>query len=1616
MTSTNAMQKHPGLKPMQQTTRWTFNAALSILNNSVPPHIHDALDEFLIHSKDVILLPLPFQKSESDKPMPSTTKETSIRGVLFTDVELNVPMANELSEKLCVDSREALRVISQTQLRIPVAEESTHKLQSLTFKLTDDRGNQEKTNSLVFYASVILRERRTVVQLAAECFRQSFLESSSSTIRNLGRSIDIDANYLSSAISCLHDVASSIQKSPYDSQDSTDLDTLVYTENILYMLELLGFLCEVLLTIPPEFVPVKLWFEFMDATDFMVSLGPRINNRESFVLLQALSTIVTLQVLNLNSSFDINDSSYLNDGVLFAKINEIVVSHESNSIVSYAWLITLFKKSVIIQELKNAQESFTKSISHKTIQSTIATLVQHLESASVFEDIILLHKFLNFSDIFSAVLADLLTAALPVMPMTAETATCVQEVLGLAPPTAVEKFFASEEARNAIILARAKFPVLISPYLKLISINGKFAHDEMAVLNSYMSVFNKADFERMYEIDSENTDLVKLSLMIDIYPPYELKNKMSLLLKPETKAKIVPSAQPDKILVTFLHTFSGWAFLGRVTQNISKSFNVDDKQKLVILQDILQVLCKTTGDIGQECQQPLLDALSAYIDDSDIVEILFRLFEQGLHNRSVVISEHLLRLFTNLLPSISSRLWPYLSNSSLLLSGGKESFMSVMFGSIEMIEGDYSFTIALTKFVHSLTCHSLHAQDGYPESHKSEILLNIVDHLVLLFESFSNCKFNDGLQRLELGVLILDAFRKILEITFNTTAFKTPAKRPVCVFHASARRILDAFLVSDGATARAASPILQTISHLAQHANYYEFRDVTGSMSQIWIKKVCTFSELLIDIRSILDMPPSQFERDWFTKLQDLVTIYARGSFKKPILDLITALSGAKWDKEPMPLMLSHLGMKHSEILLHSLAFDLDNAFESFSIKIAVYDLICSIMEANQQGMSVLFISGRNVFGDFKNARKNGKQSSLLVLLMKNVHDIKYYPATVTTHLLDAIALAFNSWTVSGHDESDLALLDEFFKLVKSYEVPSELKTSEDLILASYQNKVFAKTLELLSYILFTSKEEKIQQKIVSCLVDQDFISKLPGFFSVKNHRLGLRARVFEEFEVAFPGFQLAQFESSFQKRNRYGNRTVYDLEFMDSLFGGNDVWPVLSKKVEECSANIQNFVSQVDLVKSLGALLTSFCRKQAGKLLADYFALVPKLLAVDDIVDDSSDVHGQQLGLVRAELAFLITFSIHNHTSITKEPSVAMDIIREAVDILGEGDNAHKKDTPASKLLYRLLFIALLILKDDPDLVVSRYSVLDGLFRLAVAAKASYIIVNVQNAAYHARAGHSKHEGQFMETLNDLRLILCIFKQFVELPLPRAMQAYFLKAFEDYKTVEHFLGLYSFSHLILVDDQPAFSYYSLMFLQTLLNVEVLAEAYANTELFKVLRASYISKPLREGGVSVESSPQLQRNWTEGILPILTASFKGPGDKAEVIKTLADFGNQIAFCIDAWSRDSSSLRISSALTWETTQILFIYKTLKDVLKAENVHFEGANGVDMAILPGLELPQKREDFVDYVSNLLKHPKFLSSRIVPSSVEEVLMMADRDGKFDQFVAQLLSEISELKEFFK
>lgn len=1606
-------------RPMELSPSWTFALALALLRAGSERSSLEAMDKFLDQNKAILLLPLPFSNEEKSLiPAPSKDRnEVNLRGVVYSEITLDDnSAATKISELLAVDRNEILRIIVQTKLRLPLDSVKKSSPQYILSRLPDDSAIEAEKFRIQTYISAILTERRTVLRLLAECFNSRFKENSSRVIHSIGNAPVMDMEYLKAAIQALNHFIDGNRHI----NDET-LRDLISGEALLHVTQLLKFVYEIVLSLGTSLKTiVEDWFTVMRKSMFCLSLGPKIRDRESFVILQSLCIIISLQLLGLDNDFtEGNAGSYINDPKAFQVVDDAVSNHCSNHIVQYAWLLLSHKKTILLEEFQEVNSSFLQIIPLAQTQAAVGSLRSKLQSVSIFEEIQDLHKALAFDEIFSITLSNLILLALPVISVTDDASRVIREVMSAAPAFCVERFFVNPEAARVVTLARAKFPYAISPFLNFAAINGLFAFEELKNLKSFMYSFNSQDAITNYEIDSDNTDLIKLTNAVDINPPYEGKNKLSLYMEAGTKAKVFDIGDNNQSLVMFLHDYNGWAFLGRVIENISKSFEVSSDEKITILTDVFSLIGRVCEQVGPNETSSLLDYMSSFSDESDIVDVIFRILEQAMHDRFVDLSERILSVLLALVLVIPQRIWAYLNTSSLLAYGGKEGLITILFNSVESKRGYYNFSITLVKFVSALAENCLSISTDYPEASKSEILAAFTRHLNYVLENCVNCKFHDGLQKLELGVLILNVFKQMLETIYCIGPKQKPIEKPTRVFSAAADCILVAFLDSESNVTSCAELIFQLIDFLSSTVANFEARDPTSFLLELWADSAFSFSKLLLAIRRSKGVQGiGLFERQMFNKLPKLVSIYLRiGTYRKSVLKLMTTLMSGFYKDGDTPSMLSHLGPTGSKALLRSLTCDLSNSFDDFAIKIAIYDFLCSMMEANQQGLSVLLISGQDVFGDFSSDKHNentADQILLLSILKNNVMEVEYYPSSVSVHLLDAIALAFNSWTTATENESDVAFISRLVSMIREFEKPRLSDPDFDFIDASYRCKVMSKIAEILSLVLFTTKNQKSAKLLTETLTQKSFIEKLPMLFEVTDYDYEKYAQTHTRFESLFPKYKLSQFTTAMQQRNRFGPSAVYDLQILDFLFGMHPQWGSMRQDIVQCSANLQFFNTQVSLHKSFGALITTFCRRAQDSVVVEYFEFIPRLLTTRNPVDEYTEQFDAQQHYERIELAFYLFYAINNNTNAQIKPQTAIPILSACVDVLKSSTKKvtfESREGESQKSILRISYLALSNLKDSFDLISTNFRIFEEFFEYVIAQGTTNIVIELQNDVYLSRT--KKKKSNINGKLDYLRLMLSVLKLYMAFDMIPSSRAKLIDTLAKHGTIDALRSLYSFAHLILVNDDPVFAQLSLMFTQELLLADLFLQHHLDLKLFIVIRESVISQPLRAGGINIENAPQLHQNWTNGILPILVMCLAKGQNVNEVLLTLKVFAKQIEYCVDLWSRDSASLKVSSACVIETSQLIYIYQFLSGMNRAEQLGTPAPSDVDMPFVPGLDTQQRRNDFVNFVSNLLKHPKFLMSRIVPSSAEEKALQKTNDKGYIAFVDNLINEIVTLKE---
>lgn len=1605
------------LRQLQPTHLVTFDVVLrAVSSESQDSVILNSLDPFLLQCRDLLLDPQPFEavKDKASSPIPKGTKDIVIRNILYPGItETNIEDANKLANMFNLDPKETLRIVVQTSERIPSKHDP--QVKKLKSKLPDDRQRCLREERLYTYAKMIFQERRTVISLVIELLNNKNNSDTTSTVRNLGREIYSSMDYVIKVMKKLN-VLSQQLVADFEAMDSLlefassefDFTSLYYKEELLYTLALLRELVEILFRNPDiNNDIVSEWFKIMELTSFMSEINSHLDLHETFTLMRSLSTLITILVLDVENA----EPCYINDSNSFKHINTVVTeSSNTNAVSLYAWSLVLLRK---YYSIKDTDQLF--ALSEVEFVSTINNLNARCVSLDMYKALNALVGILKNEFVYTAIISSVLYAALPVIPISNETVSMIVEVLKHCHNVVIERFFNSPDFEKFLIVARTKFPMVLSPWLKLASINGQFALHEFNELRSLMTNMKLSDLAAIYDIDSENSELVTVNKVVDIYPPYETNKKLSLMIDANTKAKLLPSTSESEELVTFLHKYDGWAFIGRVLENLSKCFDSTDNEKTETTLDIINLFKSVLNDSSIEEARNVIERASAYTDDSDIIDIIFRIFEQSLHARSIKLLVGLLSLLSALLPIMSDRVFPYLYKSSLFSHNDKEGMASNIFGAIELVNGEYPFSEELITFTKGLVTQTFKIGTSLWKM-KSNVIKDFIEHLLSLFESFVHCRFLYVNQMMRMGSKILDIFALLVTSVYGIDKRSKLTEKVTKVFSESAQRIVESFMVFSNDYSRTAVPLLKVIESLPSEYIEYKLNDIS-QLHEEWIALSLKFSSLIIDIRTLLDLPPSVFEKQLFTKSSLLVSAYAQyENLGNPILQLISSMVSSSWPDEDTPSLLSYLGADYARILHYSIAADLMDSFVGSRLKLGIFDFICAVLKGKQEGLTVLFMSTKDIFESLESKDGTPSQTSpsLLELMKKNIKEMEFNSNMVNLHFADALSLALNSWTSISEIDKDTETVQA---LVSRLQLVSnvDLHNSKDYIDDCYRLKLGSKLANILALVLFSTQNKACKEFLSKSLSSSSFIKLMHSRFEVVDMGARFQPEIEHDFETAFPGFKLDQFVNALQLQKRVSVDSVYDLHLMDKMFEENAAWQQVREKVVAASIDWQLLDAQVASTKSFGALLMAFCRMKSDILDQQFLDTATHLLKLNVTESLSAPVYEE-----RNELAFFICYSIFNGKPSEHSAVDAFKILEVCSELLASSNMHFLSGITSSsgtyKPILRILYFSINVIKNHIGVLVERFSVLRDTFELVISKAVRAILVELQNEAYLFKSLKDHKFKNMDKKLDDLQLILSILKVFMSLDLPQSSHAELANAIERDDTISSLLSLYSFSNIIEVNGEHIFAQVSLMFIQEFMTIDIIARKFVSSGLYYVLAESPISALIKDGGLSVSHLPEYHKLWLNGLLPIFLTTLNqlGPESIPEVCLGIQIFRKQIVTCFEAWFRDSSSFTLSTAFVAETTLILLLNKTLRTLTTADGLILPTSVVELSEVIPVLNTSEKQNDFADAINNLLKHPKFLRLRVVPSTIEERKLIANNDASFEAFVEELLTDVRELKDY--
>lgn len=1492
-----------------------------------------------------------------------------------------------IADKLNLDSNKVSGVVEVFAKRIKNCPNYNNRNVQL-FTATEAAWSSSNNDSLTYFISMILQQQILYYRVSSQILKMEDSEvindTKSEIIKNGYNIID----NLISDIEFLNGLQSKLSL-------CSELDLLISNYLIALVLELLNYFIYIILQSEKGFknTSVLNWFELMEKTSFLSSFANSSSNAAdgARLTIETLATIISLLFLDLDFNFgSLNDkATFMGDPESLNTITNRLLNTKTNPIVLYAWSIILHRQHVTLEMHKGEKvaQEYEKALSTGTLKNLEITYLSFAEEAAklnVCNALITCNSLILHDPIFSSILGSFVIAFTPYVEPTDEIIKTISLILRNSSNDIVTRFFDNSFADELLILLKAKMPLSLNSYLELVSINSNLAVEELRSMPTFMTYVNSSEFSSKYCIDDQQPELVKLLSDFSVKLPFESNDELSLLMKQDTKAQILSNLKAkEETLVLFLYEYNGWSLLGRVLKNLSVRISMNDVERAKTRNVIFKVLDRVFSDLDAGVIQVVFESMNMFIYEQDVIDVSFRIFDQALLLKDTELLSSCLSFFKTLSQKgYAYRIWSYLYKSNLFGLKTTGSLVYDVLDKVEMTSGSYGFIISLLELANTLSKSSLYIDDSVNINLKSQVIEYFTILCIQVFENFSVWKYQADYEKYEIGINIISYLKKIVQIDIevagneNNSIFR--------VFQKSLKKIVTSFLVSDIDDLRSVSPLLLTIDQLSNPNCKIFNNSKAGIAAQQWVSESFEFASQIVKLRSMVrGSLPSNFERELYSKLINLTNVYLfNSSCRIQILDLLTKLMQAKWNDTP-PSVLTHLRTTHSVILLNCLYEDISAAGSSTELKVGLLNFFCSSMENSQKGLSLFLITG-TIIPDSKSVVSMGTYS-LFNLLKSLVSEIKDYTSKVSYYQLKAMSLCISIWHGSCIDTEDVKFVEKLVDIIKENTMTKLHDTNV------WRIEIVAKTVELTSLYLFVSRREckNCESKIFALLNSAEFLKSLESKFKINQRDEKYIKLVSEKFSKFTGGkYKLDQFIrlESIQEGGKIGEE-LYNFETLNKIFvNKHDEWIPIRDELKKISQAIQVIESQIHLAKSYGGLVTCFCNISPKELTPDYCLLASSLLKIN--YEEGIPLQlCDEIYKGRIELAFLIVLTVSQSKQPIKD-STLIAIITSTLDLLESREVNLTQGLGSLKIDYykpllRILLICVSMIK-TPEFVSEYSSTLLELFRNIVCESINALFNGIRNFTLSVPVSEFGNSPLISKQIDDILNILSLTQEFFKLKLNDDLESEISNILIQsgaYRAVAH---MFSSSHLIKVNSEEVFTDYSISFIYEFAQRKAMAAKLLDNGIFHLLTESPVGVIIQKGHITPYSSnstiASLHRLWTERILPIvlmLVSHFDN-----NLTFTLSQFAltfkHQFKYTIQTWLETDSLL--SASIIEETQQIILLAKLLNNLDCYSFVGSELGKPLDeVQLVPGLDTPQERKLFVNALTYLLSHPKYLAMKV-------------------------------------
>ncbi|RMZ91690.1 hypothetical protein DV736_g1054, partial [Chaetothyriales sp. CBS 134916] len=1135
--------------------------------------------------------------------------------------------------------------------------------------------------------------------------------------------------------------------------------------------------------------------------------------------------------------------------------------------------------------------------------------------------------------------------------------------------------------------------------------------------------------------EDENANLVTLRQSVDIFDLQKHKFLTStkvdgnelIVIPANSIGEVISESTPPTI--KWQYTYPGFALLGKwiemhregVLRSIVSDFEDPDSIIATVVSLLVALLQNTYSHIkttkGQESAQDacdkLLDDCSEWLHtDVDLVNCIFELSEHQLQAArgqvSSIASRDLLAacvdFFTFYAKIYPSRTWPQITRSSLFsVSGAKKNALSFS-GAIEVPTQDFRLLEASSQLFSTVVDVALvlspRDENAVPSAGRLSAsqrlarttLSNCVEVMLPALEALNSWSFQHFKQKQNIFTSVTASFYNTINYAFGAgekVDTVTPSK---AIFIPAATALIQT-LQNPGIQSPGSGPLLQQLvsavvdpkhvdifgNALAETDNTIQLLNLLLRCDRLSHDSGNDFHSRLRDFLPLLvRLPLSQFSRAKETCMLVSTVLVGIHTGATSILGHLGAASTVAWVD-----ILRHLAEKPQRPIKPTVP----------------WDIYSSLVTQEQQWIAIALITGAPPGPHNKEHTRPKLQTQGKPYLQRALNTLSkpsaVHPRELAS-LLGFLLEAQRNWpSVSDSIAAESALIPALVEWICRRDISNKQEVEQAL-----HNNVAALVTELAVlhfHRLIMLRNERAFTAFIPLL---NWLAE--NGVAVAAYNTSLHTNLKKNFSMKYPTLEIDYFRSSGLIRHPYGEDYLYDLELADKLIGDNPFWKSPGSGAQSFRAEFERANINLSIVDSELLLLRSIQYLSAEH--ASFFARntnVARILATivsNCLVSNSQPMAVEKLFdtvfQIRADVAMTLLRAL---VSAQAKGSHCLSLLQDACNALKFRNGSYEKAILNSDLQYWRSCLNILLfclhfhtekkLKRPPPnaglqgalMVIDPSSTLFIDIARNVVGGGLPVVVTALQHRHQDRNRSQEEDPDLTVGAKDVALLLNICQTILRIPTLSQFVVQLSEAYISTGAAQTCISLYSWSHLLLENDEPVFAALSVRFLASLSSLALVSEDLAVEGIFTRLLSAKFTQRLQNvpnGIAHLDRRPHgslLYSVWSQGILPISLSVLHHVGGSVadEVSSFLNQFSTQLNRAACSLSGTPSPTLVSSSLL--TLPLATEVSTLSLVSYVlSSFHDAGASaGVDPeAILPLEAFDQHKRALAEDVRNVLQ----------------------------------------------